>query len=199
MIYIMGAGGHAKVVADILESCHFSVAGFFDNDVAKTIWSYPTYQWPGPFIINEDTLVLAIGSNETRQKLSTALQAKFVKAIHPAATVARRVIVGEGTVIMAGATINTDTTIGKHCIINTSASVDHDCSIGDFVHISPNATLSGTVRVGHLSHIGAGATVIQNITIGSNVTIGAGAVVVSDIPDNCVAVGCPAKIIKTKN
>ncbi len=89
--------------------------------------------------------------------------------------------------------------VGKHCIINSNASVDHDCILEDFVHISPNATLCGGVFVGKCSHIGAGAVIIPGKRIGKNAIVGAGAVVISDIPDNAVAVGNPARVIRINN
>lgn len=82
------------------------------------------------------------------------------------------------------------------CFVNTGAIVEHDCELEDYVHVAPNATLGGNVKVGTKSHIGIGDTVIQNVTIGKNVIVGAGAVILNDIPDNCTAVGIPAKPIK---
>lgn len=198
MIYLVGGGDHAKVIAEILESSNYQIAGVFEKDLSKRLWSYPFFEFPGPFNFKEDMLILSIGSNEIRKRLAAEIDAKFATAIHASSVISRRATIGEGTVIMANVVINSDSVIGKHCIINTSASIDHDCVLNDYVHISPNATLSGNVTVGECTHIGAGATVIQGIRIGKNVTIGAGAVVIKDIPDNSVAVGCPARVIKTK-
>ena len=92
--------------------------------------------------------------------------------------------------------MNRGSSIGKHTIINTNATVDHDCHLGDFVHIAPGATLCGGVKVGNGTLIGANATVLPNCKIGKNVSVGAGAVVTTDLPDNVVVAGVPAKIIK---
>lgn len=100
---------------------------------------------------------------------------------------------------MGGVVINADTAVGKHCIINTSASADHDCIIEDFVHISPHAALCGGVTVGEGAHIGTGAIIIPGKKIGAHSIIGAGAVVLRDIPPNVVAVGNPARVIKSVN
>ena len=94
-----------------------------------------------------------------------------------------------GTVVMAGVSINADTRIGFHCIINTNASID-------YVYISPNAALAGNVLVKEGAHIGIGASIIQGVKIGRWSTIGAGAVIIDDIPDFAVVVGNPGKVIK---
>lgn len=109
------------------------------------------------------------------------------------------VFIGQGTNILDGVKISNSVQIGLGCIIYYNSIVTHDCILGDFVEISPNATILGRVKIGNYSHIGAGAIVLPKVKIGSNVIIGAGSVVNKDIPDNCIAVGVPAKIIKIIN
>jgi acetyltransferase EpsM len=198
MIYLYGAGGHAKVVADILECSGKTVAGVFDDDLAKQFWDFPNLTFPGPFNFLSDELILSIGNNITRKKISMRIPASYGMAVHPSAIISTHSSISEGSVVMGGALINADSHVGKHCIINSHASVDHDCILEDFVHISPNATICGSVFVGECSHIGAGAIIIPGKKIGANVTIGAGTVVISDVPDGIVVVGNPARIIKMK-
>ena len=198
MIYLYGAGGHAKVITDILQRCGKTVSAIFDDDPAKKIWHFSNIKFPGPFDFSLDELILSIGNNLIRKKISNKIEANYHTAIHPSAIVSSYASIKEGSVVMGGALINADARIGKHCIINSHASIDHDCMLEDFVHISPNATLSGDVVIGECTHIGSGAIVIPGKKIGSNVTVGAGAVVITDIPDNAVAVGNPARIIKIK-
>ena len=197
MIYLFGAGGHGKVIADILELCGTEIGGIFDADLNQRIWDYKTFEFPGPYKINEDKLILSIGNNETRKKIASQIEANYILAIHPSAIIAKKNFIDVGSVVMAGAVVNTDTMIGKHCILNTNCSVDHDCLIADYVHVSPNSTLCGGVSVGECSQIGTGAIVIPGIKIGSNSIIGAGAVVIKDVPDKVVVVGNPARILKT--
>ncbi len=196
MIYLIGAGGHAKVIAEILETNQQPIAGVFDTDPSKKLWEIPVYTFPGPFRSEKDHLLISVGNNKTRKRIAENTAANYLTAIHPSAQISKRAVIGHGTVIMANVVVNSDSIIGRHCIINTSASVDHDCEIGNYCHISPNATLSGGVSVGECTQIGAGATVIQGVKIGKNVLVGAGSVVIKDIPDNVVVAGCPAKIIK---
>lgn len=196
MIYLYGAGGHAKVIADILECCDKIIAGIFDDNPSKTIRDFPNLKFPGPFVFSTDKLILSIGNNLIRKKIAMQIDADYFTAIHPSVIISAYSHIDKGSVLMGGVLINADSKIGKHCIINSKASIDHDCILGSFVHISPNATLCGDVFVGECSHIGAGAIIIPGKKIGANTIIGAGAVVISDIPDNVVAVGNPARIIK---
>ena len=198
MIYLYGAGGHAKVIAGILECCSKNVAGIFDDDPEKTIWDFTNLKFPGPFNFLLDELIVSIGNNLTRKKIADMINANYYTAIHPSAIISSYSAIKEGSVVMGGALINADSHIGKHCIINSHASIDHDCILEDYVHVSPNATLCGGIFVGECTSIGAGAVIIPNKHIGYNVTIGAGAVVISDIADNSIVVGNPARIIKPK-
>jgi acetyltransferase EpsM len=198
MIYLCGAGGHAKVVLEILEAQKLSTIEIIDEYKEGTVNDLPISGKSIPGKIEAtDQVIIAIGNNQVRKYISEKYQSvKYINVIHPSSNVSPRVILGEGSVIMAGVSINADTIIGKHSILNTNCSVDHDNKIGSFVHISPNVALAGNVQVGDGTHIGIGACVIQGIRIGKWATIGAGAVIVKDIPDYAVVVGNPGKIIK---
>lgn len=194
-MYLFGASGHGKVIAEIAESNNLVVNGFLDTDLNKTfVLSYPViHEVPS----NKIEVIIAIGNNKVRKHIANEYgNFEYDKLIHARSHVSKRTSIGYGTVIMAGVTVNVDVQIGEHCIINTNASVDHDCVIADFVHISPNASLAGNVKVGEGTHIGIGATVIQGIKIGEWCTIGAGTVIIKDIPDGCTVVGNPGKVIK---
>ena len=195
---LYGASGHCKVIIDSLECAQIAIQTIVDDNPNTTsISGRPVVHSSQISLQESDEVILSIGNNKVRQKLSSELKVQFAKAIHPTAIISKHVTINEGTVIMSGAIINPDVTIGKHCIINTAAVVEHDCVIGDFVHISPNTSLAGGVQVGEGSQVGIGATVIQGIKIGKWCVIGAGAVIIKDIPDNCIVVGNPGKIIKT--
>lgn len=116
--------------------------------------------------------------------------------IHDQCTIATQTRIGSGTSVMAGVVLNPYVRIGKGCIINTASSIDHDCQIDDFVNIGPGVRVAGGVQIGKLTELGTGAIVIPNISIGASCIIGAGAVVTQNIPDYCVAVGVPAKVIR---
>lgn len=197
---IYGASGHGKVILDILRANSEEITHIFDDDPeVKDFFTYKVIHKPQGNKLNVPS-VLAIGNNIIRKKVAhtfTGLVAKAIK--HPSAVISETVKMAEGTVVMAGAVINSDTIIGKHCIVNSGAVVEHDVKLEDFVHISPNAVITGNVNIGEGTQIGAGASVIPGIQIGKWVTVGAGTVVIENIPDFAVVVGNPGKIIKYVN
>ncbi|MET3730516.1 acetyltransferase [Moheibacter stercoris] len=195
VIYLYGASGHGKVVAEIAENLGFETIIFLDDDASlDKIWDYPVLHEIPKSIPH---LCLTLGNNYTRKKLAQKFSHEtFGTLISPSSNISKRIKIGAGTVVMSGVSINADVQIGRHCILNTNASVDHDCELEDFVHVSPNASLAGNVSVGEGAHIGIGASIIQGVTIGKWAMIGAGAVILSDVPDFAVVVGNPGKIIK---
>lgn len=192
-INLFGASGHAKVIMDIISAQGDHVGCLYDDARRFTeIHSVPVYKTNDSQI--SGPLIISIGSNKIHKMISERYPLEYAKAIHPLATVSPSATVGEGSVVMQGAIIQSDAHIGWHCIVNTGASIDHECLIGDFVHISPHATLCGNVHVGEGTWIGAGATVIPGVKIGRGCIIGAGSVVIRDIPDGATAYGNPCKI-----
>ena len=200
-MYLYGAGGHSKVITDLLNSLGIAVIGMFDDNP-------PAARFKGMEIQNgirllgegfpklDAPLIISVGNNARRAELATLIDATYGTAIHGSAIVSAKATISVGTVILQGAIVQAGAEIGTHVLINTAASIDHDNIIGDYAHISPHATLCGHVTVGEGTHIGAGATVIPSIRIGKWCTIGAGAVVIRDIPDYATAVGNPARVIK---
>ena len=209
-IVIIGAGGHAKVVADIILKRKeilkedLTIIGFLDDNYEnlknKEIFNIPVLgktDLINDFESKDYEYIIAVGNNLVRKKISEKYSdLNYYTAIHPTAVIGNEVTIGEGTAVMANTVINPYSKIGKHCILNTSCIIEHDNTIKNYVHISPNAVLCGEVTIKENSWIGAGSSVKQEITVGKNIIIGAGTVVIRDIEDNCTAVGNPAKIIK---
>lgn len=201
-LIILGTGGHARSVMDILlQNGDFDVIGCIGPDQNDVLGR--------PVIGKDDDLELfflkgvrkifvAIGDNRLRNRLfQKVADIGFtpINIINRQAIISPRVVLGTGICVMAGAVLNVETKIGDNCIINTRCSIDHNCSIGRSSHIAPGVTLSGTVRIGEGVHIGTGASVIDNINIGDWAYIGGGATVVEDIPAGVLAYGVPARII----
>lgn len=200
-VVIIGAGGHAKVIADIIHKSKDRLLGFLDDNLEKGKKVISEYEVIGKIeeclqLRKQDEnieFVVAIGNNKVRKEISNKYELKYYTAIHPSTQIGIDVEFQEGTVVMANACINSSTKIGKHCIINTGAIIEHDNNIENYVHISPNACLAGTVRVGENTHIGIGAVVKNNIEICNNCIIGAGAAVVKNIIEEGTYVGVPVK------
>ena len=194
---IIGASGHGRVVADVARLNGYDEIEFLDDDVSRINCG----KWPVSGAVNkaakvENDLFVAIGSADVRERIMEHFKEKhFPVLIHPAATVAEDVEIGWGSVVMAGAVINSAAKIGKGCIINTLSSVDHDCVIGNYTHISVGAHLGGTVVVGNKTWISIGANVINNVSICDDCTIGAGAAVIRNIGRPGTYVGIPARMI----
>ena len=188
-MYLYGASGHAKVIIDILRANNETIEALFDdNEAVHNLLGYPVLRSSevrGPLIISI-----------IRQKIAESLNVTFGRSFHPSSIISDETEIGEGTVVMQGAIIQSDVRIGRHCIINTGASVDHECVIKDYVHISPHCTLCGNVQIGEGTWVGAGSIIIPGVKVGKWSVIGAGSVVTKDIPDNVLAVGNRCKIIK---
>lgn len=204
---ILGASGHGKVVADTAECCGWHAIEFFDD-------AWPELQHNGAWPVIGDTAALlerikqfdgvmvAIGNNSIRHAKLLELQAagaRLCNLVHPAATLSRYAVLGEGSVVFAGAVVNVDARIGLGAIINTGCSIEHDCELGAAVHVSPGARLAGGVTVGNLSWIGIGASVRQLVRIGNDVMVGAGAAVTADVEDELTVVGVPARVLSKTN
>ena len=206
---MIGAGGHARSVLDVIRSeGRFHVAGLIDSSQPKgtpALGSLVLGQESDlPVLCREQgtTLgVVAIGDNWQRRAVMERLRAlvpgfAFASSVHPAATVARDVTVGSGTVIMAGAVVVSGSRIGNGCIVNTLASLDHDGVMEDYSSLAPGAVTGGGVRLGTCAAVGLGARIVHSLRIGAHAVVGAGALVIEEIPPEVVAFGAPAQVIR---
>ena len=208
-VVIVGAGGHGRVVLEILrQQPGLQVVGFIDTnedlhhtkidginvlgDIRLTL-TFPAMDVHGA--------IVAIGDNTARRAYKrhlTMAQVPLVNAIHPQAILSSNVCVDTNVVICAGAILSAGVHVWDSVIINTGAIIDHETMLGTACHIGPGACIAGRVVVELQAMVGIGATVIQNITIGKNATVGAGAVVTKDVPDGATVVGVPAQQINAK-
>lgn len=211
-IVIIGAGGHATVVVDIvLKLGKYHIFGYTAPEQASPAERLKLKYLGDDSILpkmREQGVALAalgvggVGDNRLRSKLYEHIRSlgfTFPPLVHPAATVAGEVLLPEALLVGPGAVVNPGVKIGVNAVINSGAVVEHDCSIGGHVHVAPGAVLCGGVRVGNLVHVGAGAVVIQGVTLGEGAVVGAGAVVLRDVDPWMVVAGNPAKPIKLIN
>ncbi len=210
-IFIIGAAGHAKVIIDIVEKQKkYSIVGLIASKAEQghIIMGYTVIGTEDdlPQLMLEhpnSKLLIAIGDNWTRYKVYERVKSllnnvEYATAIHPSAQIGKGVTMGQGSVVMAGAILNSDSNIGDFSIINTKASIDHDNTIGNFTSVAPNVTCGGNVTIGDFTAISISATIKHGIHIGTHTVIGAGSIVLTDVADYIVAYGIPAKRIRTR-
>ena len=210
-IIIFGASGHGSVILDSIEKeGKYNVIGFLDTFKKKgsTHCGYPVLgsEEDIPSILATENVfagVIAIGDNWQRKLMfdkitSISSKFEFVNCIHPSAIIGKNVTIGKGTVIMAGVIINSSATIMEHCILNTNSLLEHDCVMNNFSSLSPGVNTGGNMVLGNGSAICIGVTVVEDIKIGDHTVIGAGSLVVDNLPDEVVAYGTPARIIRKR-
>ena len=207
-VLILGAGGHGRVVLDILlqDSRHRPV-GFLDNNPAilgRRVDGLPVYGSIDELErfhaeLNIAGVIIAIGDNGTRRGLARHVDAagiELINAIHPSATLATTATLGRNVVICAGSVVCDQCQVGSSVILNTGCIIDYQTMIGEGSHICPGVRIGGRAKVESGAFIGIGATVIPNITLGCECIIGAGSVVIEDVASLCTVVGVPARSVK---
>jgi UDP-perosamine 4-acetyltransferase len=204
-VLILGAGGHGRVLLDLLRLLDVPVLGFIDRDAS--LWGK---RIEGVEVIGGDEVVSkhapetvrlvngvgSIGDTRPRAAIFARFKEKgyrFATLVHPSAQIARTVVFGEGVQILAGAVVQASASIGDNSILNTLVGVDHDCQVGANVHLSPGVVLCGAARVGEDCHVGPATTVLQGIVIGEATLVGAGSLVLKDVPARSKVYGSPAK------
>lgn len=201
-VIIIGGGGHAKVLLEILRIMSIKVIGVTEKEQGNCKIDLPFLGQDEiifSYLPEELLLVNGIGStgdNNIRKKVYdrfTSVGYEFMTLVHPSAIIAKDVVLNKGVQVMAGGIIQPGSFIGENTIINTKASIDHDCIVGKNIHIAPGVTISGNVRIAEDVHIGTGATIIQNVSIDKSSIVGAGSVVTKDIGSRKTVVGVPAK------
>lgn len=211
-IAIIGAGGFAREVLDVIEACaaagsdieaagfivdsQFGVPGQLVND--KPILG--DFQWLSEHV-GEYSVICAVGAPEKKLALverARWIGCRFATIIHPTVLMTRWVEIGEGTIITAGCILTNRIRVGTHVQINLGSTVGHDAELKDFVTLAPGVHISGNVVLNHGAYIGTGTNIIERVTIGEWAIIGAGSTVIRDIPANATAVGAPAVAIKER-
>lgn len=198
-LVVVGAGGHGKVVCDVLLSAGETVDGFVDDakKPGELVLGLPVVGNTAWLAANRARVALGIGDNARRKEIAELLTAHgctLVTAVHAHATIAPSARLEQGAVVMARAVVNPDATVGRGAIVNTAAVVEHDCVVGEFAHLSPAAALGGGARIGAGAHVGLGAVVLPLVAVGDRAVVGAGAVVNRAVPAAVVVRGVPARV-----
>ena len=202
-LVIAGTGGHSESVFDLAQSLGHEVIGFLDNVTSKTkLNGIPIFK-------NVNSIgnslafgvVVAVGNGLLREKIVTEIKktskgVHFPNMVHPSAVVSASAQMGIGNVVMPFAYVGPKSTVGNFCIINTHSSIDHDSTIGTYVSIAPGVIMGGNVTIQNHTFIGIGTKILDNIQIGENSIIGAGSLLNKNLPNNVVAYGAPASVIR---
>lgn len=203
-ILIVGAGGHAHVVADLVRAAlpDATIVGHVDDDAKKQgtdVLGRPVLgpidsigRWP------HDAVALAIGDNRIRSRLYERFAAteQLVPLVHPRATVAPSAKIGAASVVFAGAVVNAAAVLGADVIVNTGATIDHQCVLADHAHAGPGTHVNGGCALGEGAFLTTGVIVGAGRRIGAWTTVGAGSVVLDDLPGGVLAHGSPARVAR---
>lgn len=207
-IVIIGAGDFGKEVAWLIEdinmvSNQYNLLGYIDDqkEIGIELNGYQVIgntEYLAEISQNKELFsVISVQNPNIKKAFAHSLEnIKWETLIHPSSIITRSVKIEEGSIITAGNIISNNVNIGKHCLVNLGCTIGHDNIIEDYVCVMPGCNLSGFTTLREGCYLGTGVKIIPHKTIGKESIVGAGAVVINDIPDNCTAVGSPAKPIK---
>jgi sugar O-acyltransferase (sialic acid O-acetyltransferase NeuD family) len=200
--FVIGAGGHGRVVMEVWRAAEPEAAfAFLDDNPALRGERIIGAEVAGPSSLarkSDGTAILAIGNNPIRLALAGRLgqEVCWGRAIHPSSTVFPSAEIGPGCVVFAGAVINTGARLASHVVVNSGVIVEHDCVLEDGVSVSPGACMGGRVHLGRGAFISVGVTLAPRVRVGAGTVVGAGSVVVRDLPDGVLAYGVPARVVR---
>lgn len=199
-IVIIGAGDFAREVADTAIRAGFTPIGFYDHKFNTGDEVYRGIVCLGPDSEYDGSVpyVIGVGDPLVRARLAKSLPGTSVLIVDPTAVISGvDVDIGTGSIITAGCIVTNRIKIGRHCIVNLGTSIGHDVVIGDHTNLSPGCHINGHTFIGESCNIGSGTVTVPHANIGCESVIGAGAVVKGDIPSYSLAVGLPAKVIRS--
>lgn len=207
-LVIVGSGGFARETKWLIERCNavearWNIMGWISNEEVGTIIDGIPVIGGDEWLMKYDkelNVVIAIGDGKMRKKLSDMYSCNsmlmYPNIIAPSAILSESVRLGKGCIIADQSVLTINISAGDFFVSSIACVVSHDCEIDNFVTLLPGSHISGNVTVGECTSVGVGANVIQGLNIGKNVFLGAGAVLITNLPDNCTAVGVPAKVLE---
>lgn len=207
-LVIVGTGENSAQAWYILRHHpEVEVVGFIDDDPAR----HGTQHFDRPVLGGRGVLaqqraagvthaIVAIGNNAVRRTFAGEVHAAgltLANAIHPAAIIDPSATVGRGCIIEMGVCIHPEARIGDGVFLGGSSVVAHHSTVEDYALIGGGVVFGGRVTVGTEALIGVGVSIQPHVAIGARSVIGVGSAVVKSVPDDVVAVGVPAKVIRS--
>ena len=194
-VYIHGAGGHAHVIASLLDaSPTFVVPEPQGQDQMRDVEFFDRIEE-----FRGSDIYIGIGDGADRRRIferHRSLGVKVATCVAPNAFVARDAVLGEGVLLCPGAVVNARAVLGDNTIVNTLASVDHDCVLGSHSQLTAGVNFGGWVRVGENCFFGIKSAVLPRLTVGDGVVVMAGALVTQSLPDGVMVGGSPARVLR---
>ena len=210
-IVLIGGGNQVQYSIDIIEKQNlYNIVGIIDSkqEIGNDVYGYKIIGRQENLLeliksYNIEGGLITIGDNYSRYYVHNIIKNikpdfKFINAIHPSVVIGNNITFGEGILAMAGCIFNPGSFIGNFTFFATGAHVEHDCYISEYASISAGSLTGGHVKLGKFSALTLGVTVVDRIEIGENTVVGAGSVVLKSLPDNVLAYGNPAKIIRNR-
>lgn len=210
-ILIFGGGSHCKCIIDVIEAGEaYTIVGIVDsiNEIGFEISGYKVIGRQDELLrllsdFNVDGGIIAIGDNYLRRQLEQEIVSQkadfnFVNVVHPSVILSKSANIGRGNVFMAGVIINVGASIGNHCLINTGSQLEHFSVMENYSSLSAGVITGGYILLKEYSAIALGVTIFDRVSIGFNTVVGSGSLVTKDLPDNVLAYGTPAKIVKER-
>lgn len=203
---VFGAGAQGRVTLDVLRAMRcFDEFGFMDDN-AET-WGTQVdgvqvgggLDWAASLPSSTHGIIVALGNPVVRLRVMDRARAKgmhFISAIHPSASMAQNVTLGEGNLVGARAILCTGARVGNGVIINTASILEHDAIVADGVQLAPGAIAAGRTILDKGAFIGLHALVIPRVRIGAYSVVGVASVVINDVPDGVFVLGNPARVVE---
>jgi len=188
-LFVVGAGGHGRAVAEA------AMLGGEWQEIAFVDDAFPQRQSSGSWPIVSsttdlqrvirpgDSAIIAIGNQSVRQRLYRKLTetgAALTTIIHPKAWVSSGATLGAGVAVMAGAVVGTNAIVGRGAIINANATVDHDAVLGNFAHLGVGVQLAGGVVVGERAWLQAGSCAGYRVEVLADAIVAPGTALAAD-------------------
>ena len=203
-VAIIGGGGFAKEVIEVVEILGYKVYGIFAQEEPEIQYSYKGYLDDLLESRSEFSgVILAIGAFnpktiKARNSILSFLKLNNIEQISiisPFARIGTGVEIGKGVYIAHGSVISVDVKIGDAVSINTGSFIGHDTVIFSNSVIGPKVFVGGSCIIEEDVTIAASSNILQGVRIGANSTIGISSLVLKSLKSNSFTLPEPSRVI----